>query len=134
MVNPIGQVGLAMICMVFVSLLTAAQAFLVKPAFDGVFLKKEGIPPFVKNIIIQLHLGDLFLKKDMEMLLLLPIAIILLFSLKGIFNYGQAYLMNFVGLRIIADIQGETLQSSPDPFPFLLHENPHRHPHLPDHQ
>jgi subfamily B ATP-binding cassette protein MsbA len=91
--------------MVFVSLLTGAQAFLVKPAFDGVFLKKEGIPPFVKNLIIQLRLGDLLLKKDMEMLTLFPIAIILLFSLKGIFNYGQAYLMNFVGLRIVADLR-----------------------------
>lgn len=99
------KLGLAMICMVFVSLLTAAQAFLVKPAFDGVFLKREGIPPFVKNIIIQLHLGDLFLKKDMEMLLLLPIAIILLFLFKGIFDYGQAYLMNYVGLRIVADLR-----------------------------
>ena len=34
----------AMICMVFVSLLTAGQAFLVKPALDGVFLKKEQLP------------------------------------------------------------------------------------------
>ena len=99
------KLGLAMICMVFASFLTASQAFLVKPAFDGVFLKREGIPPFVKNIIIQLHLGDLFLKKDMEMLLLLPIAIILLFLFKGIFDYGQAYLMNYVGLRIVADLR-----------------------------
>jgi len=36
---------------------------------------------------------------------LLPVVLILLFLLKGIFNYGQAYLMNFVGLRIIADIR-----------------------------
>ena len=99
------KLGLAMICMVFVSLLTGAQALLVKPAFDGVFLKKEGIPSFVKNMIIQLRLGDLLLKKDMEMLILLPIAIILLFSLKGIFNFGQAYLMNYVGLRIVADLR-----------------------------
>ena len=96
---------LAMVCMIFVSLLTASQALLVKPAMDGVFFKKEGIPPVVKNIIIQLHLGDLLLKKDMEMLLLLPIAIILLFLLKGAFDYGQAYLMNFVGLRVVADIR-----------------------------
>lgn len=96
---------LAMVCMIFVSLLTASQALLVKPAMDGVFFKKEGIPPVVKNIIIQLRLGDLLLKKDMEMLLLLPIAIILLFLLKGVFDYGQAYLMNFVGLRVVADIR-----------------------------
>ncbi len=95
----------AMICMVFVSLLTAGQAFLVKPALDGVFLKQEQVPPWVKNIIIQLHLDGLLLKKDMEMLMLLPIAIILLFLFKGIFDYGQAYLMNYVGLKIVADIR-----------------------------
>mgnify|MGYP005834329283 CR=1 FL=1 len=100
------KLGVAMTCMIGYSLLTAGQAFLVKPAFDGVFLKREGVPPFIKNIILQLHLGELFLKKDMEMLLLLPIAIILLFLIRGIFDYGQAYLMNFVGLKIIMDIRG----------------------------
>jgi len=99
------KLALAMVCMVFYSLLTAAQAFLVKPLFDGVFLKKEGIPLFVQNIIVQLHLEGFFLKKDMEMLRLLPFVIVLLFLLKGVFNYGQSYLMNFVGLRIIADLR-----------------------------
>ena len=96
---------LAMICMAFLAGLTATQAYLLKPVFNGVFGKKEVIPPLVKNIIIRLHLGDWFLKKDMEMLRLLPPVIILLFLLKGIFNYGQAYFMNFVGLRIIADVR-----------------------------
>jgi len=100
------KLALAMICMVFVSLLTATQAFLVKPALDGVFFNKNiEIPPLLKNIIIQLHLENLLLIKDREMLRLLPIAIILLFLLKGIFNYAQAYLMNYVGLKTIADIR-----------------------------
>jgi len=76
------KVILAMICMAFVSLFTAGQAYLVQPALD-----------------------DVFLKKDEKMLFLLPIAIILLFFLKGSFDYGQSYLMNFVGLRIIADMR-----------------------------
>lgn len=99
------KLTLAMVCMIFVSLLTAAQAFLVKPILDGVFLKREGIPPVVKNLIIQLHLEEIFLKKDMEMLLILPVAILLLFLFKGIFDYGQAYFMNFVGLRVVADLR-----------------------------
>jgi len=73
---------LAMICMTVVSLFTAAQAFLVKQALD-----------------------DVFLKKDVKMLILLPIAVILLFLLKGFFDYGQSYLMSFVGLRIVADLR-----------------------------
>lgn len=106
LVNPYRlQLALAMLCMVFYSLLTAAQAILVKPVLDGVFLKKEGIPPFIQNIIVQLHLDGFFLKKDVEMLRLLPFIIIILFLLKGIFNYGQSYFMNFVGLRIIADLR-----------------------------
>ena len=101
---------LAVICMVAVSFLTAATAWLFKPVVDGVFFRKEGmssitIPPFVNNIIVHLHLEDLLLKRGMEMLRLLPILLILLYLLKGIFNYGQAYFMNFVGLRIIADVR-----------------------------
>jgi len=101
------KLALAMLCMVFYSVLTAAQAFLVKPVLDGVFLKKEGIPPFIQNMLVQLHLEGFFLKTGVEMLRLLPFVIILLFLLKGIFNYGQSYLMNFVGLRIIADLRGK---------------------------
>jgi subfamily B ATP-binding cassette protein MsbA len=73
---------LSMICMAFVSLLTAGQAYLVRPALD-----------------------DVFVKKNERMLFLLPIAIILLFLIKGFFNYGQSYLMNYVGLKIIADMR-----------------------------
>lgn len=76
------KIILSMIFMSFVSLLTSAQAFLVKPALD-----------------------DVFLKKDVKMLYLLPLAIILLFILKGIFDYGQSYLMNYVGLRVVADLR-----------------------------
>jgi len=76
------KLGLAMGCMLFVSLFTAAQAFLVQPALD-----------------------DVFLKKDVRMLYLLPLAVILLFLLKGVFDYGQAYLMNYVGLKVVADLR-----------------------------
>jgi len=72
----------AMVCMIFVSLLTAGQAYLAKPAID-----------------------DVFINKDTKKLLLLPIAIILLFLIKGIFDYAQAYLMNFSGLRVVADLR-----------------------------
>ncbi len=101
---------LAVVCMVAVSSLTAATAWLFKPVVDGVFFRKEGmssvtIPPFVSQVIVHLHLENLLLQRGMEMLRLLPIILILLYLLKGIFNYGQAYFMNFVGLRIIADVR-----------------------------
>jgi len=76
------KLALAMGCMVFVSLMTAAQAYLVKPALD-----------------------DVFISKDNQKLLLLPVAIVLLFLVKGLFDYLQAYLMNYVGLKVVADLR-----------------------------
>jgi ATP-binding cassette, subfamily B, bacterial MsbA len=75
----------AMVCMVFVSAATAGSAFLVKPVLDEVFFKK-----------------------DLAMLKLIPLAIIGIFIVKGIFDYGQAYLMSYVGQKIIADLREKT--------------------------
>jgi len=72
----------AMVCMIFVSAASAASAFLVKPVLD-----------------------DVFFKKDLAMLKLIPLAIVGLFLLKGLFDYGQGYLMSFVGQRIITDLR-----------------------------
>ncbi len=68
--------------MLFVSAATSGSAFLVKPVLD-----------------------DVFFKKDLVMLKLIPLAIIGIFILKGIFDYGQAFLMSYVGQRIIADLR-----------------------------
>jgi subfamily B ATP-binding cassette protein MsbA len=72
----------AMVCMIFVSAASAGSAFLVKPVLD-----------------------DVFFKKDLTMLKLIPLAIMGLFLLKGLFDYGQGYLMSFVGQRIITDLR-----------------------------
>ena len=72
----------AMVCMLFVSAATSGSAFLVKPVLD-----------------------DVFFKKDLVMLKLIPLAIIGIFILKGVFDYGQAYLMSYVGQKIIADLR-----------------------------
>ena len=72
----------AMVCMIFVSAATAGSAFLVKPVLDEVFFKK-----------------------DLTMLKLIPLAIIGIFILKGIFDYGQAYFMSYVGQKIITDLR-----------------------------
>ena len=76
------KVILAAVCMIFYSLFYAAQAYLVKDVVNKVFIDK-----------------------DETMFLFLPIAIIVVFLFKGIFDYGQSYLMNFVGLKIIADMR-----------------------------
>ena len=61
---------------------TAALAYLMEPVLD-----------------------DVFINKDREMLILVPVVVILATLLKGAATYGQAVLMAFVGQRIIADLQ-----------------------------
>jgi subfamily B ATP-binding cassette protein MsbA len=72
----------AVFCSAMVSLLTATYAWLVQPVVNDVFIRKDGF-----------------------MLKILPVAIILVAFLKGLFNYGQAYLVRYVGSRIIAGIR-----------------------------
>jgi len=73
---------LAMICMLFFGLCTAGTAWLVQPAMDKIFVDK-----------------------DMRMLFLIPTLIVGLYLIKGVFYYGQAYLMSYVGQRIVADLR-----------------------------
>jgi ATP-binding cassette, subfamily B, bacterial MsbA len=96
---------LAILCMVVYALLYSSQAFLLKFGIDGALLNLEKIPPRVTKIILYLHLEKVFLIQGTEMIRILAVVIVLLFSLKGIFGYGQAYLMNFVGLKVISDIR-----------------------------
>ena len=73
---------LAMLCMLTVGALTSSLAFLVKPALDEIFIKKNDL-----------------------MLRWIPLAVIALYLLKGICNYVQTILMSFIGQRIIADLR-----------------------------
>ena len=78
----IGRVSLAAVCMVIVAATTAAIAGLLDPVMTEVFENK-----------------------DEAMLVLLPIVVVAVFAAKSGANYVQAVLMNYVGLRIIADLQ-----------------------------
>ncbi len=75
---------LAMLCMAVVGAATAASAFLVKPAMD-----------------------DIFLNRNEDMLILIPIAVIAIYLLKGACNYGQTILMSFIGFRVITDLRND---------------------------
>ncbi len=75
---------LAMGCMILVASLTAAMAYTIKPVVD-----------------------EIFMEKDMTKLKLLPFVIVLLFVMKGSCEFGQGYLMNYVGLSIIKRLRDE---------------------------
>ena len=75
---------LAMICMLIIAAASSATAFLVKPVLD-----------------------DIFFNKNTTMLKLIPIAVVAIYLLRGLGMYGQDYLMNYVGERIIQNLRND---------------------------
>ncbi len=73
---------LSMLFMVFVSAFHGSIAFLVKPALD-----------------------DIFIKKDATRLAIIPFLVLAVYLLKAVFEFAQAYLMSGVGQRVIRDIR-----------------------------
>jgi subfamily B ATP-binding cassette protein MsbA len=68
--------------MLIVGATTSGLAFLVKPALD-----------------------DIFFKKNSSMLFWIPITVIAIYFIKGACNYTQTITMNFIGQRIVADLR-----------------------------
>lgn len=79
-----GGLGLTVICMIIVAAMSGAQAYLMKPALD-----------------------DVFIKQDENMLFWIPMIIMATFVIKGIANYGQNVGMRYLGQRIVTDMQIE---------------------------
>lgn len=76
------RISIAVICMVIVAAATASFAWLMEFIVD-----------------------DIFVNKDQTMLRIVSIGIFAVFCIKGIATYGQNYLMQCLGQRIIADLQ-----------------------------
>lgn len=78
----LAKLSFAAFCMVLVAAATAANAWLMEPVLDEVFLKRNA-----------------------DMLLLVPLAVLGIALIKGVAGYLQGYIMAAVGQRIIADVQ-----------------------------
>jgi subfamily B ATP-binding cassette protein MsbA len=77
----------AFACSGLVALLSAVYAWLVKPVLDGIFIEKNE-----------------------ELLLVLPLVLLGVALLKAVLSYGVGYLMAYVTNRVIADIRQELFQ------------------------
>jgi len=73
---------LALVCSAFVAGLTGFYPWAVGPLLD-----------------------EIFINKNKDLLAILPLAVLGVAILKGLFTYGQAYLMNFVGHWLVADVR-----------------------------
>lgn len=75
-----------MVCMVIVAGFSTTQAYMVKPMLDKIFIEK-----------------------NQTMLLMLPPALVLLFVVKGVFQYFYSYMIEDVGLNIIKQLRIDLL-------------------------
>jgi subfamily B ATP-binding cassette protein MsbA len=73
--------------MVIVGGLTALVAYLIKPVLD-----------------------DIFISKNKQMLVLLPIAVVIVYLLKGIFTYLQSWYAAYVGENILFKIRNDLFE------------------------
>jgi len=76
--------SIAMVCMVIVAAMGGAQAYMVKPLLD-----------------------EIFFKQDHTMLMVVPLAIMGIFLVKGFFYYSYSYLLEKVGQSVIRDIRNK---------------------------
>ena len=76
------RIMLAVFCMFVVAATTAANAWMMQPALDQIFIEK-----------------------NRNMLMLIPIAVFVIALIGAAANYGNLLSMRFIGQRIIADMQ-----------------------------
>lgn len=79
----IGRLGVAMVCMVVLAATTAGMAWLLQPALDQALSGKT------------------------KYIFYIPIAVIALYTVKGAAYFGQAYLMGWIGQRVIYDLRNQ---------------------------
>lgn len=87
--------------MVLTALSSAATAFIMKPIVDEVFFEKNA------DFIAYTVLG-----------------VIGIFSVRGLASFGQTLLMNWVGVKVVADIQGELFRKLVHADLAWYHDNP----------
>ena len=90
----------AAVCSAVVAGMTAVSAYLVKPAVESIFEQK-----------------------DIQMLVLIPVAIITVFAVKGVAAYGSGYLLSYVGQDVIRRMRNRLYSHIQDlPLSFFQHE------------
>ncbi|MEW6163304.1 MAG: ABC transporter ATP-binding protein [Nitrospirota bacterium] len=77
-----GRIVLAGLMSLIVSGINGGLAWLVKPALDGIFLEK-----------------------NKTLLAILPLAILMLYFLRGLFAFFQSYLMRSTGAKVVRDMR-----------------------------
>ncbi|WP_035076395.1 ABC transporter ATP-binding protein [Maridesulfovibrio zosterae] len=81
------KVIIAFVSMGVVAAATAATAYLIQPAMD-----------------------DIFINKDRQALMIVPIAFVAVMLIKGVFRFLQSYLMNTTGLLVLERLRNDLFE------------------------
>ncbi len=80
---------ISVICMIIVAAATALNAWMMQPVLD-----------------------EIFINKNQTLIVLIPIAVIIIATIKGLASYFQSILMSFIGYKLVADIQNQMFYSA----------------------
>lgn len=100
-----------MVFMMLSAAATAATAYLIQPALD-----------------------DIFISKNMNKLILIPVVVVIVFVVKGGSMYGQAILMNYVGESDNQIFQGQPVLKNAGTASFVLPGQKDRRVDVPNHK
>ncbi|TIH19802.1 ATP-binding cassette domain-containing protein [Marinifilum sp. JC120] len=78
------KIFISFVSMIIVAAATGATAYLIQPAMD-----------------------DIFINKDREALMMVPIAFVAVMLIKGVFRFLQTYLMNSTGLLVLEQLRND---------------------------
>jgi len=52
-------------------------------------------------------MDDIFLNRDAVALKWIPVAVVIIYLLKGLGNYGQTIIMSYIGQRVVTDLRNQ---------------------------
>jgi len=101
----LGMFSLATVCMVFSAIFDGVSLAMMVPLADKVLTNRKIIipaklPAFLANFVDKINSIE-----PVVLLNYMAVGIVLLFVLKGFFNFLQSYLMSDIGQRIVRDIK-----------------------------
>jgi ATP-binding cassette, subfamily B, bacterial MsbA len=100
----------------YLRLLGFLKPYRVKLAFAMVFMALVAGTNGLTAYVVKPVMDNIFFEKNASMLFLIPFGVVILYVAKGAFTYAQAYLMGFVGQKVVTDLRNlvfDRLQRQP---------------------
>jgi ATP-binding cassette, subfamily B, bacterial MsbA len=95
----------------YLRLLTYVKPYWKKLLFAMIFMSLVAGINGLTAYIVKPVMDNIFFEKNAKMLYIIPFGVIILYLCKGTFDYFQAYLMGYVGQKVITDIRNQVFNA-----------------------